>query len=158
MNHPGTKRTILWLLLAGLMLVGNPILALDAGDDILGFWNTTDNKSQVEIFTEKGRYNARIISLKEPNWPANDEEGMGGKPKNDRGNPDPKLRARKIVGMEFMTGFVYAGKNRWIDGRIYDPESGKTYKCKMTLVDPKHLEVRGFVGVSLLGRTVLWTR
>jgi uncharacterized protein (DUF2147 family) len=156
MNYLWTKRT--GLLLAVLMLVGIPMLALEPGDEILGVWNTTDNKSQVEIFKEKGKYHGRIISLKEPNWPANDEQGMGGKAKNDRGNPNPKLRARKIVGMEFMNGFVHAGKNHWVNGRIYDPESGKTYKCKLTLLDAKHLEVRGFVGISLLGRTVEWTR
>lgn len=83
---------------------------------------------------------------------------MAGKPKNDRGNPDPNLRDRPIVGLQFMRDFVYAGDKTWVDGKIYDPESGKTYKCKMTLVDDKHLEVRGFVGISLLGRTVVWTR
>jgi uncharacterized protein (DUF2147 family) len=96
--------------------------------------------------------------LKEPNWPANDEKGMGGKPKNDRNNPKPELRGRQIVGMEFMHDFIYTGKNRYADGKIYDPENGKTYSCKMRLVNEKKLEVRGYVGISLMGRTVEWTR
>ena len=73
-------------------------------------------------------------------------------------NPDPKLRSRPIVGLQFMNNFVYAGRNVWDGGKIYDPESGKTYKCKMTLQSTNRLEVHGYVGVSLLGRTVVWTR
>lgn len=146
------------LILAILMLAGVTARAVEAGDEILGLWNTTDNESQIQIFKEKKKYSAKIISLKEPNWPADDKEGMAGKPKNDRGNPDPKLRDRPIIGLQFMRDFVYAGNKTWEDGKIYDPKNGKTYKCKMRLVDDKHLEVRGFIGFSLLGRTVVWTR
>jgi uncharacterized protein (DUF2147 family) len=151
-------KQIILLLLIGLMVTGAFAKAADAGDKILGVWNTTDNKSQVEIFKEKDKYCGKIINLKDPNWPANDEQGMGGKPKNDRGNPDPKLRSRPIVGLQLMNDFVSAGNGKWTGGKIYDPESGKTYKCKLTLVDNKHLDVRGFIGVSLIGRTEVWTR
>lgn len=129
-----------------------------AGDEILGVWRTTDDKSTVEIFKKKGAYFAKILSLKEPNWPVNDEQGMAGKPKNDRNNPKPELRNRPVVGLEFMNDFVFSGKNKWTDGKIYDPEVGKTYSCKMTLVNANKLEVRGYIGFSLLGRTVVWTR
>ncbi len=147
------------LALAAILLFSQfQLLADEPGDAILGVWHTTDDKSQVEIFKREKQYCAKVISLKEPSWPSDDKAGMGGKPKNDRNNPDPKLRDRPIVGIEFMTGFVHAGKNRWTDGKIYDPEVGKTYSCKMTLVTTNKLEVRGFVGISLLGRTVEWTR
>jgi uncharacterized protein (DUF2147 family) len=148
-------KQIILTCLIGFMLAGIS-KAADAGDKILGVWNTTDNKSQVEIFKEKNQYFGKIISLKEPNWPAGDEQA--GKPKSDRRNPDPKLHSRPIVGLQLMHDFVYAGNGKWTGGRIYDPESGKTYKCKLTLVDDKHLEVHGFIGVSLIGRTEVWTR
>ena len=128
------------------------------GDSVLGLWHTTDNKSEVRVYKQNDHYFAKIISLKEPQWPADDKFGMAGKPKNDRNNPNTDLRTRPIVGMQFMNDFVYAGNNLWQDGKIYDPETGKTYKCKMTLVDAHHLEVRGYVGFSMLGRTVVWTR
>jgi uncharacterized protein (DUF2147 family) len=57
-----------------------------------------------------------------------------------------------------LSGFAYEGKNHWKEGRIYDPETGKTYSCKMTLKKPDELEVRGFIGLSIIGRTVVWTR
>jgi uncharacterized protein (DUF2147 family) len=146
------------VLLAGIFLFLPPIWAGEPGDAILGKWHTTDDKSLVEVFKDKDRFCAKIVSLKEPNWPANDEEGMGGKPKNDRRNPDPRLRSRPIAGIQFMSGFVYAGKKVWDGGTIYDPESGKTYKCKMSLISTNQLEVHGYVGISLLGRTVDWKR
>ncbi len=150
-------------LLLGTVVLAQAAVAEDApkpkpGDEIVGVWHTTDDKSTVEIFKKQDAYFAKILTLKDPNWPSDDDHGMGGKPKNDRNNPKPELRGRPIVGMEFMNNFTYAGKNRWTDGKIYDPEVGKTYSCKMTLVSEKKLEVRGYVGFSLMGRTVEWTR
>ena len=153
-------KTVLAFIL-GTVVLARLAVAADAvkpGDEILGTWHTTDDKSIVEVYKKKDLYFAKIVSLKEPNWPANDDGGMAGKPKTDRKNPKPELRARAVAGLEFMNDFTYAGKNRWTDGQIYDPEVGKTYSCKMTLVSPKKLEVRGYVGFSLLGRTVEWTR
>jgi len=147
------------LLLAAALVFQS--VAADApapADAILGMWHTTDDKSQVQVFKEDDKYFAKIVSLKEPAWPEDDKEGMAGKPKNDRRNPNPKLRSRPIAGLQFMNDFVYSGRNLWSGGRIYDPESGKTYKCKMSLVATNRLEVHGYVGVSLLGRTVVWTR
>jgi uncharacterized protein (DUF2147 family) len=58
-----------------------------------------------------------------------------------------------------MTNFVYDEDNVWNDGKIYDPKTGKTYSCKMTLSgNKKSLDVRGFIGFSLIGRTSVWTR
>jgi uncharacterized protein (DUF2147 family) len=145
-------------LLAGLILMPLPVWAGETGDVILGTWHTTDDKSQVVIFKDHEHYCARIASLKEPNWPANDEEGMGGKPKNDRRNPDPKLRDRPIAGLLFMSDFTYSGNNLWENGKIYDPESGKTYRCEMSLTATDELEVRGYVGIPWFGRTVVWKR
>ena len=50
------------------------------------------------------------------------------------------------------------GDGKWSGGFIYDPNSGKTYRGKLRLVDTNTLEVRGFIGISLIGRTETWTR
>jgi uncharacterized protein (DUF2147 family) len=142
--------------LALLLLAGS--VRGEDGDAVLGLWHTADNRSDVKIYRRGDRYFGQILRLKEPNWPADDKQGMGGKPKTDRYNPDASLRARTIVGIEFMTDFVFAGDHLWKDGKIYDPEAGKTYRCKMTLVSSNRLDVRGFIGVSLIGRTSAWTR
>ena len=61
-----------------------------------------------------------------------------------------------IIGLNLVNGFVYQGKNKWGDGTIYDPDNGKTYSCKMTLMEDNTLKVRGFIGISLIGRTQVW--
>ena len=76
----------------------------------------------------------------------------------DDRNHDPSLRTRKLDGLTIMTGFEYDGSGRWTNGRIYDPNSGRTYRCTVKLLDPNTLEIRGYLGVSLFGRTETWTR
>lgn len=57
-----------------------------------------------------------------------------------------------------LTGFRFDGDDEWKDGDIYDPESGKTYSCYLSLKDNNTLKVRGYIGVSLFGRSETWTR
>jgi uncharacterized protein (DUF2147 family) len=131
------------------------------GDGILGLWNTAPEDYgyvRVEITKENDRYNGRIVWLSEPDYPADDEGGMGGQPKIDRENPEPDLRSRTILGIRLLTDFEYTGKAQWKRGTIYDPKNGKTYKCNIKLQDEDTLKVRGYIGMSLLGRTTIWTR
>ncbi len=87
-----------------------------------------------------------------------DESGDRQPSDTDVLNPDPALRDRLLLGLTIMDGFSYAGEGKWKNGRIYDPNSGKTYKCKVTLVNENTLQLRGYIGFSLLGRTETWTR
>lgn len=142
-----------------LLLVATPALA--DGDAIVGVWKTAPSKNgfaHVEIQRQGSRYFGEITWTDEPNYAPDDPEGMGGQPKIDRNNPDADLRNRPIVGLRIMTDFEYVGQNQWKRGTIYDPESGKTYKCNMKLLEDGTLKVRGYVGISLLGRSTLWTR
>lgn len=79
----------------------------------------------------------------------------GKKPMVDSKNPDETLRDRDLKGITFLWGFEYdEKKNIWKDGKVYDPNSGKTYSAKLQLIDGgKRLKMRGYVGVSLFGRT-----
>jgi len=76
----------------------------------------------------------------------------------DDRNPDPDLRTRRLDGLTIMTGFEYDGDGRWSGGTVYDPNSGKTYKCTITQVNADTLKMRGFIGISLFGRSETWTR
>ncbi len=68
------------------------------------------------------------------------------------------LKDKPKIGLKLMTGFKREG-NRYTSGSIVDVNSGKTYNCKMTLSDEgQSLDVRGYVGISLLGRTQTWKR
>ena len=154
------RKTELFFVMFAL-LAAYPICASDA-DAILGVWATDPEggggPAHVEIYTNGDRYEGKIIWLEEPMYTADDEGETVGIPKEDHNNPDPTLRSRPIIGLVIMEGFVFDGKGTWHKGTIYDPDNGKTYKCKVRIGDDGALKVRGFIGFSLLGRTEQWTR
>jgi len=150
--------------LIALIALSSPVNAVAAdvdadteADRILGVWATEKAEAHVEISRDAGGYNGTIIWLKEPFYSENEAPDLAGQPKVDRENPDPALRDRGVVGLRIMEGFRYTGRDRWADGTIYDPENGKTYKCRLLLTGDGELKVRGYVGISLFGRTSVWT-
>jgi uncharacterized protein (DUF2147 family) len=150
------KRVVSVLLFTFLLLVSF-VFAADE-DNIIGLWNTPENDCKIEIFKCGNKYCGRIVWLKEPYYPADDDGGMAGRPIVDRENRNPDLRTRPLIGLQIVEGLTYVGKNVWEKGTIYNPDDGKIYKCKMTLSATTRLEVRGFIGIPLLGGTSIWTR
>jgi uncharacterized protein (DUF2147 family) len=141
-----------WVLLfAGLLLVFgvNAYAADQSGDTILGKWLTENGKSLVDVYHCGDAYCGKIVWLKEPL--------RDGKEKVDDKNPDESKRNVKIVGLEILKGLQSKGPEKWGGGTIYDPEKGKTYKCKAWM-EGTVLKFRGYIGFSLLGRTTTWTR
>ncbi len=152
------KRTALTL---GLALAFCLVVASAYGagpDAVIGKWLNGKQTAHVEIYKAEGKYFGKIVWLKEPYYPADDKKGMGGSQKVDRENPNPARRNQPVLGLVILRDFVFVKDSLWEDGMIYDPENGKDYKCKMTLESPDILNVRGFIGISLLGRTDTWTR
>jgi uncharacterized protein (DUF2147 family) len=133
-----------------------PAVAAEGADRVVGVWLTEKADAHVRIERVGDSFHGTIVWLKEPLYPVDDEQGMAGQPKVDRENPDPVLRARPIVGLRIVDGFRHQD-GEWRDGRIYDPENGKTYRCRMWF-DGETLRVRGYIGISLLGRSTSWTR
>ena len=76
----------------------------------------------------------------------------------DKNNPDPNLQNIPLKGFRMLKDFVYAGKDEWNEGTIYDPLNGSTYSCTIKMTDKNSLEIRGYIGVSALGRTDIWKR
>ena len=114
-----------------------------------GTWLSGDGDGWIEI-TQAGSGLSGIIK----GSPNSDDDRAD----TDAKNPDPALRSRPLVGLELFEGFTWDGDGRWTGGTIYDPNSGKTYRCIITWVDENTLKVRGYVGVPMLGRTETWTR
>lgn len=117
------------------------------GDEIQGTWLTGNNKAKIFIYKKDNKFYGKFVWLKEPTY-------ADGTAKMDKKNPDVKKQTTPIMGMHLLNGFVF-NKDKWENGTIYDPENGKTYSCKITYRDGK-LDVRGFVGISMLGRTDTW--
>jgi uncharacterized protein (DUF2147 family) len=128
------------------------------GDDILGVWNDEEKDAKIEMFKCGMKYCGKIISAKEPNYPAWSKEGTPGSPRFDHNNPDAAKRSRPIIGLQIVNDFTFAGEGVWKDGTVYDPKNGKAYRGKMTLVSPDKLVMRGFVIITLFGRSTTWTR
>jgi uncharacterized protein (DUF2147 family) len=118
--------------------------------EILGEWYNGAKDATLIIFEKDGKVYGKIHWLKEPL--------ENGKPKVDKNNPDPSKRNTPAIGLVIMKDFVKTKENFWENGTIYDPNNGKTYKCHMTLKDKNTLDVRGYIGFSLLGRTENWVR
>jgi uncharacterized protein (DUF2147 family) len=78
-------------------------------------------------------------------------------PDTDTHNPDPKLRARPLCELRIGTRFTATDLRHAGGGRLYDPRSGHTYSGSMT-VNGDTLELRGYIGIRLFGRTETWTR
>ena len=119
-------------------------------DAIIGRWLNRTGEDQIQIYKKGDKYFGKLAWIKYPN----DETG---KPKTDPKNPDKSLRSRPALGLELLKDFKFDGDNVYEDGTIYDPKSGKTYSCKMTIEGEK-LKIRGYVGISLFGRSETWTR
>lgn len=129
-------------------------------DQLLGTWKTQPDGGDfayVAIFRHGNVYSGKIGWLSQPDYPASEGPQWAGKPKVDRNNPDPSLRARPIIGLQILRSFTYDGGGVWSGGTIYDPKKGKTYRCKITLRPDGTLFVRGYIGFSWLGRTTVWT-
>lgn len=144
------KRNIL-IFCAFLIMFNTYAQAPNEGDAIIGVWESGNGKARIKIDKASDKFNGRIVWLKEPL----DETG---KPKVDKNNPDEALRSKPLLGYSMLKAFTYSGDKTWEEGTIYDPESGSTYSCTITMTDDNTLDVRGFIGVSLFGRTDVWKR
>ena len=117
-----------------------------AATTLPGDWKTS-NDSIVRVYPCDGSHLcARVVVV-----------GPKTKPQLDVKNPDTGLRGRPICGLTIGTGFAPHGPDAAKDGKIYDPESGKTYSAQMQSAG-ETLKLHGFVGISLLGRTETWHR
>ena len=141
---------------AMVLLLAN--IAFGAGQDaILGKWKTEHEESRVEIYNCGDKLCGKVVWLMEPFY-TDSKDGPPGAPLVDSKNSDPALRSRPIIGLRIMEGFSSIGENSWGNGTCYDPKSGKSYRGKIRLVKPPRLELRGYVGIPLFGRTAVWTR
>ncbi len=120
-------------------------------DRVEGFWLNQEKEAKIEIYKAKnGKFYGKIVWLKEPN--------RDGKPKTDINNPKENLRSQPVIGLLILKAFNKDGDKVYEDGTIYDPKNGKTYSCKITYENDNKLSIRGYVGISMLGRTTTWTR
>ena len=134
-----------------MLVQTKPAGAVEAGP--VGLWWAEGGAAQVEIFPCSKALCGRVVWLRSPF----DDDGC---PVHDEHNPNPALRDRELIGMEFLSGLRPSQNTSslWTDGRIYDPTSGRTYHAALSVDGPRRLRLRGYLGFQLLGRTTTWFR
>ena len=134
-----------------MLLAAIPLWAASGSPDaVLGVWKNGSGKGHIQIYKQGGKFYGKIMWLR-------DATGEGGKPKVDHRNPDPDKRTKPLIGLVMMRDFKYED-GEWTDGYIYNPSDGKEYKAYMKLQNNNTLSVRGYVGISWIGKTDTWTR
>ncbi|MBZ9650630.1 DUF2147 domain-containing protein [Psychroflexus montanilacus] len=139
------------LFLIAFCLLGYFSLAQEA-EDIVGVWEPGHGKAKVKIDKIDDKFYGKIVWLKEPTDPDT------GEAKLDKNNPDESMQNVPLRGYRILKDFEYQGEGVWEEGTIYDPESGTTYSCVITMKDENTLDIRGYVGVKTFGRTDTWRR
>jgi uncharacterized protein (DUF2147 family) len=147
-----TRRSLIGL--AALQLLA-PAAALAQAPNLqspVGLWQTIDDRTGkprgvVRIFEAQGHLYGEIVRAFDPNEAA----AVCQKCKDDR-------KDRPVQGLQVIRGLAPDG-DRWSGGTILDPETGDIYRCSMRLADGgEKLVVRGYLGISLLGRSQTWLR
>jgi uncharacterized protein (DUF2147 family) len=140
------KKSVLFSLVVFFAIICNA-----QSQNVIGKWKTVDDetgkpKSVVEIYEKSGKIYGKIIEILEADKRNKVCEECTGE---DRNKP--------ILGMVIIKGLRKDGKE-YNDGQILDPKNGKLYKCFITLEGNDKLKLRGYVGVSMFGRTQYWSR
>jgi uncharacterized protein (DUF2147 family) len=117
----------------------------------VGLWLDASGRAAIDIEPCGEQLCGQIAWLKTPL----DARGAA---KTDIHNQDVAQRGRPLCGLKLLAGFNPDGDSAWSDGTIYDPEKGATYKSNMHVQPDGTLRVRGYIGISLLGRSETWTR
>ena len=147
--HKGTLVT----LAAALLLAATPVSIAVAADaalaNVVGNWQTEPDDGAVGIVQisvdNAGNLQGRLVGGNHP--------GL-----KDVNNPDTSARGLELRGQVILRNMKYDGDGHWTGGTIYRASNGKTYKCNVTLASDGKLNVRAYIGFSLLGLTQGWTR
>jgi uncharacterized protein (DUF2147 family) len=116
----------------------------------IGKWQVIDSEGkpggQVQTYLENGKLFGRVTQIK----PGRTDKDVCIKCSG-------QLKNQLIVGMVILRNFHPVGDD-WVEGTAVDPENGKEYKGKVWAVGNDQLNMRGYIGISLLGRTETWVR
>jgi uncharacterized protein (DUF2147 family) len=138
------------ILLFGATVIGGAVAPNPSPE---GYWLTERKSGIVEILpcAGGGTLCGKLVWFKiKPDDP--NPQGL------DLKNPDPARRDQPLCGLIFMYGFQPAEPGSWDGGAVYDPDSGNSYHATMKLRADGTLDLHGYIGISLIGRSEVWTR
>ncbi|MEJ7694008.1 DUF2147 domain-containing protein [Daejeonella sp.] len=137
-------------LLCAVSLWFSPAFANPGSDAILGQWMSTRRNVKVQVYKEGAEFKGRVTWFKD-----NDDPSKPMATRLDENNPDPKLRKRKVLGMQVLSRLEYNAKtSRWENGRIYDPKTGRQWSSVAYLDTEGVLNVKGYWQFEFIGKTM----
>ena len=157
------------MLLAGVLLAGlisMPVAAVDStseekadstskqGVRVLGLW--ASDHSLFELIEDEGRLLGIIRVITNPTYTQEEAPARVGELRKDDQNPEPAKRNRPLVGISILSEYEYK-KGLW-RGKIYDPDTGKTYKSRISLTPDGRLKIRGYIGSPVFGQSAYFHR
>lgn len=124
-----------------------------SADKILGIWESVDTnpKLKFEFYKSGDKYFGKLL------YASNMYESDGKTIKKDFKNPDKTLKSRSRYGITNITDLMYEN-GEYTGGNLYNPEEGRNYNVKAKLKTINELDFRGYVGISLLGKTMKFKR
>ncbi len=145
-----SKTLISKTLLSSVLVFATTLFAF-AQQTIEGKWWDEEKKGQVEVYkSPNGKFYGKIIYLKEP------IDAETGKPALDKNNKDASKRGRATMGL--VTLLALTESKGVYEGQVYNPKDGNIYSGRVTLLPDGRLKLRGYVGVSFIGKTEVWER
>src|SRR5690349_14534270 len=121
-----TKLACLSASLLVILIASTSFNSAPAGYQLVGTWESEEKNLQIEMFEKEGEFFGRMVYFK-----CATDEVM--KSLTDIENPDDHLINRKLLGLTLVTDLAYQGDNVWDDGKIYDPNSGRTFEARIQL-------------------------
>jgi len=137
-----------WMLAIGVFFL---TISTIQAQSVIGKWKTIDDetgeaKSVVEIYEKSGKIYGKVVEILRADHKKDVCAKCEGAEKN-----------KPILGMVIISGLKKDG-SEYNGGSILDPTNGKKYKCYIELESADKLKLRGYVGISIMGRTQYWTR
>lgn len=126
--------------LIGLCLLSFQSFSQLKTEEIIGYYLSPEKNSIFKFYKHNEKYYGKIVWMKRPE-------------RLDSLNPDKTKRKEKILGSIVVNHFIYDGKHTWHNGMIYNANTGKSYKAKITRDKKQNLLVRGYIGVQLIGKS-----
>jgi uncharacterized protein (DUF2147 family) len=135
-----------------LIIFSNVIYAQNWKEKMEGVWESENKKQRIRVTYNEAtkKYNGKVI------WMYEDDQEQG-RTLIDAKNPNPKLRNRRVTGINLMYSFIDEGHGKF-RGYVYDPISGKSYKCLLTMIGENKANIRGYIFHPLIGRTEIATK
>lgn len=107
---------------------------------VVGYYQGVEKNSIFKLYKSGDKYVGKLVWMKHPE-------------RRDTMNPDVSKRNKKLLGSIVVWGLAYDGKNEWTDGFVYDAIKGKTFQCNFTRDEKGNMEMRGYIGVPVLGKS-----